>query len=56
MKFGQFIITFSEKFDQETSSRPFLNFKESSVKRNMRKAGMLIWNVYSDSFAITYLI
>ena len=56
MKFGQFIITFCGKFDLETSSRPFLNFKESTVKRNMRKAGMLIWNAYFDSFAITYLI
>ena len=43
MKFGQFMYNykinffikkFYEKCGLETSSRPFLNFKESSVKRN----------------------
>ena len=43
-----FIIKFYGRCGLETSSRPFLIFKELSVKRNL-----LIWANF-DSFAITY--
>ena len=33
-----FIKKFYEKYGLETSSRPFLMFKESSVKRNLRRS------------------
>ena len=63
MKFDQFmqyykIIFFIKKFYEkcglETSSRPFLIFKESSKKDSV-KVSMLIWTNF-DRFAITYLI
>ena len=47
MKLGQFmkfykrknsIKNFYEKYDLETSLRPFLIFKESSVKNNLRRS------------------
>ena len=59
MKFSQFVQHYKrkifiqklcEKYGLETSSRPFLIFKESSLKSNLRC--MLIWTNF-DSFAIT---
>ena len=47
LKFGQFMYYYKRKFFikklykkycQQTSSRPFLIFKESSVKRNLRRS------------------
>ena len=64
MKFGQFmqydkIIFFIkklyEKFGLETSSRPYLISKESSVKKDSVEVSMLIMTNF-DRFAITYLI
>ena len=64
MKFGQlmqsykiifFIKKFHEKCGLETSSRPFLVFKESSVKKASVEVSMLIWTNF-DRFAITNLI
>ena len=64
MKFGYFIQFYKlslfikkiyEKCDLETSSRPFLILRESSVKKDSVKASMLIWT-YFDRFTITYLI
>ena len=63
MKFGQFmqyskkkffIRKLSEKFGLETSSRPFLIFKDSSEKKS-GEVSVLIWTNF-DSFANTYLM
>ena len=63
MKFGQFmqyykiifIKKFYQKFGLETSSRPFLVFKESCVKKDSVEVSMQIWT-YLDRFTITNLI
>ena len=64
MKFGQFmqyykrklfIQKFYEKWTLETSSRPFLIFKESSpCEKESEEVYMLIWTNF-DCFSITYL-
>ena len=60
MKFGQFmqyyktiffVKKFCKKWGLETSSRPFLTFKESSVKRFCEGQ-----HADFDKFAVTYLI
>ena len=43
-----------QRYGMETSSRPFLIFKESSVKKESEDISVLIWTKF-DSFAITYL-
>ena len=57
MKFGQFvqyykIIFLIKKFDEkcglETSSRPFLIFKESSVKKILRRLACWFWQILID--------
>ena len=50
-----FIKKFYEKYGLETSSRSFLIFKESFVKKDSVEVSMLIWPNF-DRFAITYLI
>ena len=49
-----FYQEFYEKCGLETSSRPFLIFKESSVKKYSVEIIMLIW-INFDRFAITNL-
>ena len=57
MKFGQFmqnnqnkifIEYFYEKCGQGTSSRPFLNFEESSVKKDLRKSACWFGQILID--------
>ena len=50
-----FIKKLYEKYGLETSSRSFLIFKTSSVKKDSVKVSMLIWTNF-DKFDITYLI
>ena len=62
MKFGQFMQYHKRKFfvkkmygkcGLETSSRPFLIFKKSSVKGGEGQSA--VWTIF-ESFANTYLI
>ena len=50
-----FIKKLYKTYGPETSSRSFLIFKESSVKKESEEVCVLFWTNF-DSFANTYLI